>query len=65
VSFPCSGFRNVNADVELILYSDALSSFVRSDEGKQAQGKVWKELLNKLERISTGISGNLSVHQLP
>lgn len=40
----------------------ALSSFVRSDEGKQAQVKVWKELLYKLERISLGISGNLSGH---
>lgn len=45
---------------ELMLYSDALSSFVRSNEGKQAQVKVWKELLVKLERIAPGISGNLA-----
>lgn len=42
----------------LTVYSGALSSFVRSDEGKQAQVKVWKELLEKLERISPGISAN-------
>ncbi|EYE91702.1 NAD(P)-binding protein [Aspergillus ruber CBS 135680] len=38
----------------------ALSSFVRSDEGKQAQVKVWKELLEKLDRIAPGISENLA-----
>lgn len=44
----------------LTVYSGALSSFVRSDEGKQAQVKVWKELLEKLDRIAPGISENLA-----
>ncbi|EFR05303.1 hypothetical protein MGYG_08314 [Nannizzia gypsea CBS 118893] len=37
----------------------ALSKFVKSAEGAQAQKKVWGELLEKLERISPGISGNV------
>ncbi|KAL4966918.1 putative short-chain dehydrogenase/reductase family protein [Aspergillus stella-maris] len=34
----------------------ALSAFVRSEEGNQAQLKVWTELVEKLERISPGVS---------
>ncbi|XHF98587.1 hypothetical protein AWENTII_002135 [Aspergillus wentii] len=37
----------------------ALSEFVRSEEGDQAQQKVWKELLEKLECIVPGVSGNV------
>ncbi|KAM5451822.1 putative secondary metabolism biosynthetic enzyme [Microsporum audouinii] len=37
----------------------ALSKFVKSVEGAQAQKKVWGELLEKLERIVPGISGNI------
>ncbi|KAK2861152.1 hypothetical protein FQN49_004491 [Arthroderma sp. PD_2] len=37
----------------------ALSSFVKSAEGAQAQKKVWRELLDKLERIVPGIAGNI------
>lgn len=44
--------------------SDALSGLVRREEGKQAQAKLWMELLVKLERISPGIPGNLSGHLL-
>lgn len=36
--------------------SNALSPFVRSEEGAQAQRKVWKELLEKLEETHPGIS---------
>ncbi|KAJ5766760.1 uncharacterized protein N7511_004376 [Penicillium nucicola] len=37
----------------------ALSQFVRSEEGNQAQQKVWKELLEKLDCIVPGVSGNV------
>ncbi|EFE44193.1 short-chain dehydrogenase, putative [Trichophyton verrucosum HKI 0517] len=37
----------------------ALSKFVKSSNGAQAQKKVWGELLEKLEKISPGISGNI------
>lgn len=39
--------------------SGALSDFVRSAEGSQAQRKVWNELLEKLECIAPGISGTI------
>jgi hypothetical protein len=32
------------------------SAFVRSDEGKRSQEKVWKELIEKLEGIKSGIT---------
>lgn len=38
-------------------YSGALSAFVRSEEGRQAQQKVWTELLDKLDYIVPGVSG--------
>ncbi|OJJ60487.1 hypothetical protein ASPSYDRAFT_87075 [Aspergillus sydowii CBS 593.65] len=38
----------------------ALSSFVRSDEGNQAQQKVWAELMGKLDAIVPGVSASLS-----
>ncbi|KAI9371722.1 hypothetical protein BJX61DRAFT_534570 [Aspergillus egyptiacus] len=37
----------------------ALSDFVRSEEGNQAQQKVWTELMEKLEAIVPGVSANL------
>ncbi|EZF75464.1 hypothetical protein H105_02978 [Trichophyton soudanense CBS 452.61] len=37
----------------------ALSKFVKSSNGAQAQKKVWGELLEKLEKISPGISGKI------
>lgn len=40
-------------------YSGALSSFVRSEEGRQAQQKVWVELLDKLDAIVPGVSGGV------
>ena len=39
----------------------ALSDFVKSDEGGQAQRKIWGELLDKLERIVPGISNDAGV----
>ncbi|KAG9230544.1 NAD(P)-binding protein [Amylocarpus encephaloides] len=35
------------------------SSFVRSEDGQKAQKKIWKEILEKLEKIQPGISANL------
>lgn len=40
-------------------YSGALSTFVRSEEGRQAQQKVWTELLDKLDVIVPGVSGEV------
>ncbi|RHZ57469.1 putative short-chain dehydrogenase/reductase family protein [Aspergillus thermomutatus] len=37
----------------------ALSSFVRSEEGKRAQEKVWGELREILEEIKPGVTSNL------
>ncbi|GIK02023.1 hypothetical protein Aspvir_006066 [Aspergillus viridinutans] len=37
----------------------ALSKFVRSDEGKKVQEKVWGELREILEGIKPGVTGNL------
>ena len=37
----------------------ALSPFVRSEDGKKAQEKVWKELSDILEGIQTGVTSNL------
>lgn len=39
----------------------ALSEFVKSEEGGQAQRKIWGELLAKLERVVPGISDNAGV----
>lgn len=39
--------------------SGALSDFVRSEEGSQAQQKVWNELLEKLNCIVPGVSGKV------
>ncbi|KAF3402034.1 Short chain dehydrogenase yanD [Penicillium rolfsii] len=35
---------------------NALSSFVRSEEGSEAQRKVWEELLEKLEKTCPGVT---------
>jgi hypothetical protein len=32
------------------------SAFVRSEEGKESQERVWKELVGKLEGIQSGIT---------
>ena len=37
----------------------ALSAFVRSEDGKAAQGKVWKELSAILEKIQPGVTNQL------
>jgi NAD(P)-dependent dehydrogenase (short-subunit alcohol dehydrogenase family) len=37
----------------------ALSKFVKSDDGKKAQEKVWKELSEILDRIQPAVSNNL------
>ena len=42
-----------------VVAEDALSSFVRSENGKKAQGQVWKELKVKLEAIRPGITDAL------
>ncbi|KAK2754524.1 hypothetical protein FQN54_006925 [Arachnomyces sp. PD_36] len=42
-----------------VIDDDALSPFVRSTEGKDAQKKVWKEITQKLEGIQPGILQNL------
>jgi hypothetical protein len=34
------------------------SAFVRSEEGKQIQERVWKELVGKLEGIQPGITAD-------
>lgn len=34
---------------------DQVSAFVKSEEGKKAQKKIWKELGDKLERIQPGV----------
>ena len=41
------------------LSSNALSDFVRSEDGKKAQMKIWKELEEKLEAIEPGIMGQV------
>lgn len=38
---------------------DALSPFVKSDEGKDAAGKVWNELSAILEKIQPGVTSSL------
>lgn len=38
---------------------DTLSGFVKSEEGKEASKKVWKELSEILESIQPGVTGNL------
>lgn len=35
------------------------SSFVRSEEGKIAQARVWNELMGKLEAIKPGVTSSL------
>jgi len=37
----------------------ALSNFVKSEDGKEASNKVWKELSAILEKIQPGVTGNL------
>lgn len=39
--------------------NSALSDFVRSEEGKEVQEKVWGELTQILEGIKPGVTGNL------
>ena len=41
------------------LSRDALSEFVRSEDGQKAQKKIWKELTEKLEAIEPGIMGQV------
>jgi hypothetical protein len=36
--------------------NEALSAFVRSEDGKKARKKVWKELVEILESIKPGIT---------
>jgi hypothetical protein len=35
--------------------SDAVSPFVRSDDGAKAQKKLWKELAEMLEAVQPGV----------
>ncbi len=41
------------------LSRDALSEFVRSENGQKAQKKIWEELERKLEAIEPGIMGQV------
>ena len=38
---------------------DALSAFVKSGDGKEASGKIWKELSEILEANQPGVTSNL------
>lgn len=43
-----------------VVSDDSLSSFVRSDEGREVGQKLWKELREILENIQRGVTANLS-----
>jgi len=40
-------------------YSDGSSAFSNSADGKAAQKKFWRELVQKLEAIEPGVIGNI------